>query len=88
MTSALKANARDGQRAKKEYNLVMIHPDEGGEGAVESYNTTVNASKMKEYYKGWNITSVTLFSCRSCAHVLLTESKSSLILFLHRSSGS
>ena len=35
----------------------MIHPDENSDGA-ESWTTEVNASKMKEYYKGWNTTSV------------------------------
>ncbi|KAG1744612.1 uncharacterized protein EDB91DRAFT_1236537 [Suillus paluster] len=42
-------------RAKKEYNVVMIHPDET-EGGVESWTAAGNADKMKEYYKGWNIT--------------------------------
>jgi len=42
-------------RGKKEYNLVMVHPDEGSEGAAESWNF-VNADKMKQWYKGWNIT--------------------------------
>ncbi|KAG0702093.1 hypothetical protein DFH29DRAFT_999595 [Suillus ampliporus] len=41
-------------RAKKEYNLVMIHPDET-EGGVESWTAEGNADKMKGYYKGWNI---------------------------------
>lgn len=41
-------------RAKREYNLVMIHPD-GAEGGVESWTAAGNVEKMKETYKGWNI---------------------------------
>lgn len=40
-------------RAKKEYNLVMLHPDEAEE-AVESWTIKGNVEKMKECYKGWN----------------------------------
>ncbi|KAG2145711.1 hypothetical protein BD769DRAFT_1660826 [Suillus cothurnatus] len=40
-------------RAKKEFNLVMMHPDEG---AVESWTAEGNVDKMKEYYKGWSTT--------------------------------
>ncbi|KAG2028420.1 hypothetical protein BDR03DRAFT_837133, partial [Suillus americanus] len=40
-------------RAKKEYNLVMIHPD-GAEGGVESWTAGGNVERMKESYKGWN----------------------------------
>lgn len=41
-------------RAKKEYNLVMMHPDEAEEG-VESWTAKGNVERMKESYKGWNI---------------------------------
>ncbi|KAG2119400.1 hypothetical protein DEU56DRAFT_121276 [Suillus clintonianus] len=44
--------------AKKQYNLVMIHPDgaDGVEGIVESWTAEGNVERMKEHYKGWNIT--------------------------------
>jgi len=53
------ANARAGQRAKKDFNLVMMHPD-ATEGGVESWTAEGNMDKMKEYYKGWSPTLVTL----------------------------
>jgi salicylate hydroxylase len=40
-------------RAKKEYNLVMMHPDEAEQG-VESWTAHGNVERMKESYKGWN----------------------------------
>ncbi|KIK45449.1 hypothetical protein CY34DRAFT_536551 [Suillus luteus UH-Slu-Lm8-n1] len=39
--------------AKKEFNLVMMHPDET-EGAVESWTAEGNVEKMKETYKEWS----------------------------------
>ncbi|KAG2119399.1 hypothetical protein DEU56DRAFT_918564 [Suillus clintonianus] len=42
-------------RAKKDFNLVLMHPDEA-EGGVESWTAEGNVDKMKEYYKGWNTT--------------------------------
>lgn len=48
------------QRAKKEYNLVMMHPDEA-EGGVESWTEGGNVERMRECYQGWNIVSVTPF---------------------------
>ncbi|KAG1844710.1 hypothetical protein F4604DRAFT_220302 [Suillus subluteus] len=42
-------------RAKKDFNLVMMHPEEA-EGGVESWTTEGNMDKMKEYYKGWSTT--------------------------------
>lgn len=53
-------NARAGQRAKKEFNLVMMHPDEE-EGGIESWTAEGNVDKMKETYKGWSTTLVTPF---------------------------
>lgn len=41
-------------RAKKEYNLVMMHPDEA-EGGVESWTEGGNVERMRECYQGWNI---------------------------------
>jgi salicylate hydroxylase len=54
------ANARAAQRAKKEYNLVMMHPDEAEQG-VESWTAHGNVERMKESYKGWNTVLVTPF---------------------------
>jgi salicylate hydroxylase len=42
-------------RAKKDFNLVMMHPD-ATEGGVESWTAEGNMDKMKEYYKGWSPT--------------------------------
>lgn len=51
---------RAGQSAKKEFNLVMMHPDET-EGAVESWTAEGNVEKMKETYKEWSPMSVAPF---------------------------
>ncbi|KAG2145435.1 uncharacterized protein EDB93DRAFT_1241107 [Suillus bovinus] len=40
-------------RAKKEYNLVMMHPDDV-EGGIESWTAGGNVERMREFYKGWN----------------------------------
>lgn len=37
-------------RAKREYNVVMIHPDDGGE---ESWTATGNTDKMRAEFAGW-----------------------------------
>ncbi|KAG1873092.1 hypothetical protein F4604DRAFT_1925582 [Suillus subluteus] len=42
-------------RAKKEFNLVMMHPDDAEEG-VESWTAEGNVDKMREFYKGWSTT--------------------------------
>ncbi|KAG2052590.1 FAD/NAD(P)-binding domain-containing protein [Suillus hirtellus] len=42
-------------RAKKEFNLVMMHPDDT-EGGIESWTAEGNVDKMIETYKGWNTT--------------------------------
>ncbi|KAG2121796.1 hypothetical protein BD769DRAFT_1650035 [Suillus cothurnatus] len=42
-------------RAKKEFNLVMVHPDEA-EWGVESWTAEGNVDKMKENYKRWSTT--------------------------------
>ncbi|KAG1796649.1 uncharacterized protein HD556DRAFT_1359125 [Suillus plorans] len=42
-------------RAKTEFNLVMMHPDED-EGGIESWTAEGNVDKMKETYKGWSTT--------------------------------
>ncbi|KAG1807966.1 FAD/NAD(P)-binding domain-containing protein [Suillus subaureus] len=42
-------------RAKKEFNLVMVHPDEA-EGGVESWTAEGNVVKMRENYKQWSTT--------------------------------
>ena len=38
------------QRAKREYNLVMLHPDHG---SVESWTAEGNAEKMRADFTGW-----------------------------------
>jgi hypothetical protein len=58
---------RAAQRAKREYNLVMIHPD-GAEGGVESWTAGGNVERMREHYKGWNTVLVTPFLCIFYAH--------------------
>jgi hypothetical protein len=60
-------NARAGQRAKKEFNLVMVHPDEA-EWGVESWTAEGNVDKMKENYKLWSTTLVTPFKSPPYAH--------------------
>ncbi|KAG2145434.1 uncharacterized protein EDB93DRAFT_1087020 [Suillus bovinus] len=41
--------------AKKEFNLVMMHPDDT-EGGIESWTAEGNLDKMRETYKGWSTT--------------------------------
>ncbi|KAG2149029.1 uncharacterized protein EDB93DRAFT_1278990 [Suillus bovinus] len=52
---AIRANAKAAQRAKKEFNLVKMHPDET-EGGIESWTAEGNVNKMKKTYKGWRTT--------------------------------
>lgn len=47
------------QRAKNEYNLVLLHPDDG---SVESWAAEGSADKMRADFAGWEPRSVPL--CR------------------------
>lgn len=38
------------QRAQKEFNLVMIHPDEG---STESWTSEASTEKMRQDFVGW-----------------------------------
>lgn len=39
------------QRAKMEYNIVLVHPDDG---SVESWTAEGSAEKMRADFAGWD----------------------------------
>lgn len=39
------------QRAKKQFNLVLLHPDDG---SVESWEAQGSADRMREDFAGWD----------------------------------
>ena len=39
------------QRAKREFNMVLLHPDDG---SVESWDAEGSADKMRKDFEGWD----------------------------------
>jgi hypothetical protein len=55
----IKSSDRGLQRARQEYNIVLLHPDDG---SVESWTAEGSAEKMRVEFKGWEPRSASLTS--------------------------
>lgn len=63
------------QRAKKEYNLVMLHPDEHtGQASSESWTAEASVEQMRNEFVGWEPRYVNLFPETSEARLILVAS--------------